>query len=346
MRRLLLCAVAPLLAVLSPAAPLLADTIDLGRGPVTVRLPASYDGSRAVPVLMLLHGYGSSGASVEAYLRFGSRVDADEFIYLFPDGSRDAAGNRFWNATDACCNFFGSTVDDSAYLRALLDEVARRYRVDAGRVYVFGHSNGGFMAYRMACEHADAIAAIGSLAGATYLNESRCAPSRPVHVLQVHGTSDTVIRYGGGCLGGGCYPGAVESVETWAAYGGCEVVGDTSAPPLDLESGIAGAETRVTSYEQGCGEGGSGTLWTIQGGAHAPRFNADFTRLVMEHFYARGRTGACAADFNQDGVADADDFFDFLNAFYAGEGRADVNGDGVVDSDDFLDFFNLFLVGC
>ena len=49
------------------------------------------------------------------------------------------------------------------------------------------------MAHRMACDHADAIAAIVSIAGATFLNPDDCAPSEPVSVLQVHGTNDAVI---------------------------------------------------------------------------------------------------------------------------------------------------------
>jgi membrane protein implicated in regulation of membrane protease activity len=57
-------------------------------------------------------------------------------------------------------------VDDSTYLHRLLDAVKSAYRVDPTRVYFVGHSNGGFMAYRMACEHATEITAIVSLAGA------------------------------------------------------------------------------------------------------------------------------------------------------------------------------------
>ncbi len=84
------------------------------------------------------------------------------------DGStKDSKGNEFWNATDACCNADGSTVDDSGYLSALLWDIRAQYNVDPNRVYVFGHGNGGFMAYRMACDHSLQVSGVASLGGAT-----------------------------------------------------------------------------------------------------------------------------------------------------------------------------------
>ena len=41
------------------------------------------------------------------------------------------------------------------------------------------------MAYRMACESADLIAGIVSLAGATFLDPARCVPSQPVNILHI-----------------------------------------------------------------------------------------------------------------------------------------------------------------
>ncbi len=95
-----------------------------------------------------------------------SEAEKRGLLYAVPDGTTDTRGDRFWNATAACCNFYGSTVDDSTYLTEVIAAVSARYSVDPARVYLAGHSNGAFMSFRMACEHADLIAAIAVLNGA------------------------------------------------------------------------------------------------------------------------------------------------------------------------------------
>ena len=84
--------------------------IDVGRGPVPVNVPDGYDPKTPTPLIILLHGYTSSGASVEAWMRFTPRADEYGFLFLAPDGTRDCFNMPFWNATDACCNFCNSGV--------------------------------------------------------------------------------------------------------------------------------------------------------------------------------------------------------------------------------------------
>ena len=190
--------------------------INIGERSAAVHLPASYSPGSPAPLIILLHGYTRSSAQIESYFRFTPLSEIHGFLLVAPDGTRDPNGAQFWNATNACCNFFNLPVDDSAYLRALIDEIKAQLAVDDRRVYVVGHSNGGRMSYRMACDHADTIAAIASIGGATFLDPSACAPSTTVHTLQIHGTRDSIVRYNGGCsvLGLGCYPGAVGTTET------------------------------------------------------------------------------------------------------------------------------------
>src|SRR5262245_649845 len=90
---------------------------DGGRGPGTVYVPNGYSPGTPVPLLLLLHGYSSSGPAVESYIGYLSLVDARGFAYAFPSGRVDSLGQRFWTATDACCNLFnlGGPNDDSNY---------------------------------------------------------------------------------------------------------------------------------------------------------------------------------------------------------------------------------------
>jgi polyhydroxybutyrate depolymerase len=266
-------------------------SIDLGRGPVTIHVPDSYDSGQPAPLILLLHGYSITGANQEAYMKFLPLAETYGFLYAHPDGLLDQTGNPYWNGTDACCDFFGTGVDDAGYLRALIDEVKWQLNVDGRRVYLVGHSNGGFMAYRMACEHADVIAAVATLAGATYFDPGACNPTQPVSVLQVHGTLDTVIPYAGGVIGSVAFPGAVGSVERWASYDGCSPVVDSSAAALDLVSSIPGAESTVTRYVDACAPSGMAELWTMVGADHSPSLTIAFAETVVQWFYAHPEPG-------------------------------------------------------
>ena len=268
-----------------------AQTIDLGRGELPVHVPAGYNTDAPTPLLVLLHGYGSSGEGQESYMKFGELVDSHGVLLVYPDGTRQATGRnpRFWNASRACCNFAGSTVDDAAYVVAIIDEMKSLFNVDPKRVYLIGHSNGGFMSYRTAHEHSGVIAAIASLAGAAS-SEDLAPPSNPVHVLQIHGTDDETIAFDGGGIEDATYPSAMETVERWASYNGCGVEGTVRDGALDLDREIEGDETTVTRFENGCRAGGSSELWTILGGSHVPRLSEAFNRNVVEWLLAHPKS--------------------------------------------------------
>lgn len=263
-----------------------------GARPVKVHVPAAYKPGTPMPLVLLLHGYSVNGAIQDIYLGITKLSDARGFLYAHPDGTIDSKGNHFWNATDGCCDFDGSNVDDSAYLSGLIAEIEGKLTVDPKRVFLIGHSNGGFMSHRMACDHADQIAAIVSLAGAMWLDSSKCKPTRPVSVLQVHGTKDSEVLYDGLPGGGGGtpqgYPGAATSVADWATNDGCSATLDTSAPNLDVDSSIPGAETTVGRH-LACKPGGAAELWSIEGGSHVPSVSDDSRAMLIDWLLAHPR---------------------------------------------------------
>jgi polyhydroxybutyrate depolymerase len=258
-----------------------------GDRPVEVFVPSGYQDGTPAPLVLLLHGYGASGTVQELYFQLQPLAEARGFLYAHPDGTFDTNNSRFWNATDACCNFFGSEVDDSAYLRQVVDEIKGRYTVDPKRVFFVGHSNGGFMSFRMACDHADTIAAVASLAGAVAADPAACAPSEPVAALQIHGTADDTVLYDGGTIGVNAYPGALESAQRWATLDGCATT-PVAGPALDLESNLAGAETSTEAFT-GCDPGGHAELWTIEGGGHLPGLTAEFPGHVIDFLFAHAK---------------------------------------------------------
>ena len=238
-----------------------------------------------MPLVVLLHGYSATGAIQTAYFGMIPASDARGFLFAAPDGLVDGSGNQFWNATDACCNFYNNDVDDSAYLRSVVEDIEAEYNVDPKRIYFVGHSNGGFMSHRMACDHADKVAAIVSLAGAMVEDLSLCEPANPVAVLQIHGTADDTILYDGGSILGNSYPSAKNTVLDWVGLDNCSTTEDVSAAPLNLDTGLAGDETTITKYE-GCDPGGHAELWTLAAGGHIPALDSGFAGHVVDFLYA------------------------------------------------------------
>ena len=241
--------------------------------PANLYIPSSYDGQTPAPLVILLHGYDFTGDESESYVRRRPLAEARGFLYCYPEGTIDIDGNQFWNATDACCDFYNAGPDDAGYLRTVIEEIGRRFIVDPKRIHLIGYSNGGFMAYHMACQSADLIAGIASFEGMTFLDPSRCAPSEPVNILNIHGTADQTALYLGNAASGipNPYPGALETVQIWAGYNGATGQVTDLGPSMDLDLDVAGLDAIITRYTN-APPGGAVELWTINGGSHAPTF--------------------------------------------------------------------------
>lgn len=228
----------------------------------------------ALPLVILAHGYGVNGVGQDLIFPFSKQVEARRFLYALPNGTQDALGKRFWNATDACCNNDGVPVDDVAFFRALIDDVKQEHAV--GRVYVVGHSNGGFMALRLACDAPDLVDGVVAVSASTFNEPLRCPDGRAVPVLLVHGTEDTWVPIEGRP---GRYPGAVETAERFARRGGC------TGPWESLERadflGPADAESRRERLT-GCPAGMASELWSIEGGGHLLVFDERWTGATLD----------------------------------------------------------------
>jgi len=255
--------------------------------PAAVRLPTDYDEGGSYPVVMLLHGYGASGLVQGAYFGIPRLARELGFTAVIPDGTPDADGNRYWNATDVCCTDDPDAPDDVAYLTGLVDEALATYAADPERVYLIGHSNGGFMSYRLACDASETFAGLVSLAGATWNDPMDCGdPAEPVSVLQIHGTMDETIAYEGGDFRTGTHPSARESVERFAARSGCDGTW-TESDPIDFVATVEGAETVVEIQSNGCTPGTDYQLWSITDGTHIPSLSDGAVQTALEWLLAQ-----------------------------------------------------------
>lgn len=203
-----------------------------------VYVPRSLPAGRPVPLLIGLHGALGSGQQFERDGGFDGLAEANHFIAAYPDGA-----HRVWNAGTCCgpARKDQGAVDDVGFISALIGQLEQRYDVDRGRVYVTGHSNGAMMAFRLACQLADQVAAIAVQSGALLLDG--CTPDRPVAAMEIHGTADQTVpidggqgRRSAGGAGSG-FPPAEQGPETLAAVDGCP------AQPASAADGHNGAVT-------------------------------------------------------------------------------------------------------
>lgn len=246
-----------------------------GDRPADLYLPTDYDAKSPVALLVNLHGYGGDAISQSSYTFLKSAADLRGVAYVAPDGLKDSAGSRFWNASSACCNFGGSQVSDVDYISDFIKEITSKAAIDKSRIYLFGHSNGHFMTYKFACSTKGVVAAIAGLAGAMDSDVTKCG-NEPMNVLHIHGTSDATILFEGGDLVGNPYPSAQASVDQWAAINSC------SAPQekeFELLTSVQNAETTAISYT--CKKGAL-ELWRINGGVHTPSLDQEFALRTLD----------------------------------------------------------------
>lgn len=182
-------------------------------------------GTAEVPLVIALHGGTGSGRQFERSSGLDAQADQYGFVVVYPDGvgtGPDETELRTWNAGLCCGPASRNGVDDVAFIGLLIDRMMADHFIDPDRVFVVGHSNGGFMAYRLACELSGRIAAVGLQAGG--LGVDTCEPEQPVSLLHLHGRDDTNVRIEGG-LGTGIsrveFPPLDDSLATVAAAMGC-----------------------------------------------------------------------------------------------------------------------------
>jgi poly(3-hydroxybutyrate) depolymerase/4-hydroxybenzoate polyprenyltransferase len=242
--------------------------------PAELFLPQANQANEPAGVLINLHGYSGNSSSQTNYTYLKDSALAAGLAYIAPDGMQDRSGNRFWNASNACCDFAKSGVNDVEYLDGLIDEISDSYNLDKSRIYLFGHSNGHFMSYQFLCTSKNKVAAIAGLAGSMDLDPAQCA-GKSAKVLHIHGDADATISYAGGALFAQSYPSVDEVVKRWSNNNQCSA---NSENHLDLIASMSGSETTVLPFN--CSKGAL-ELWRINGGVHVPVLDRGFADKVV-----------------------------------------------------------------
>lgn len=165
-----------------------------------VHVPKSYDGTRAVPLLMSFHGGGGNMEFQASDERFG-QITASEhegFVVVFPNGYSRLPGGKLatFNAGGCCGPAKEDNADDVGFARAVVADVTNQLNIDRERVFATGFSNGAMLTHRLACEASDVFRAIAPVAGSDMTTS--CEPQHPVSVLIINALDDDHVLYAGG----------------------------------------------------------------------------------------------------------------------------------------------------
>jgi len=192
-----------------------------------LHVPASYDGLSAVPLVVALHPFGNNASGFQSMTGFSDKADLANFIVVYPNGT-DAS----WNGGKCCGSAMTNGVDDVGFVSALIETLSAHYNIDSTRIYATGFSNGSIMAYRLAAELSDKIAAIAAASGQMMLDE--CNPVRAIPIMHLHALDDATVPYEGGSASGYVFPSVESVIDIWVEINGCETESDTIINNDDL----------------------------------------------------------------------------------------------------------------
>jgi polyhydroxybutyrate depolymerase len=239
-----------------------------------LHVPAAYDGSKPVPLVVDFHGLTGSGAQQRALSPYPAVTDPEGVVMAFPSGLAGPSGPA-WNVGPCCV----TNVDDVAFTRALVVQVGTMACIDPKQVYAAGFSMGGGMAHYIACHAANVFAAVApSSFDLLQENVGDCLPPRPITVISFRGSADTLVPYAGGLSSvvpgmPVTFLGAQSTFQKWAAIDQC--AGSPSAPDgngCSTYGNCQGGVEVVLCTKQGGGQeqGNAGVAWPLLKGHPLP----------------------------------------------------------------------------
>ena len=199
-----------------------------------VHIPPGYTGKKPMPVVIMFHGGGGRAETALWDTGWGAKADKEGFLAVFPEGTPPdptLPGNfndnpQTWNdgSRRPTVGAAQRGVEDVKFTSGMLDDLKRRFNVDARRIYATGFSNGASMSFRLARELSSEFAAMAPVAGVDWLSEKK--PTRPVPLLYITGTADPLNPIEGGEIHIGAKsfgqkPPSKEMIDKWVELHKC-----------------------------------------------------------------------------------------------------------------------------
>ncbi len=263
--------------------PIREDFDDLGlHDPALVYLPSDYSKGKTYPLIISLHGLGANAYVHNITFNLKEFVTKRQFILVVPEGMVGMGGARYWNATDFCCGARQSTQTDHVkYITSIVEKMISYYRVNPSQIHLFGHSNGGFMVHRMACDAPELFESFASFSGVTFLDPQKCKKKSPLKMLHIHGTVDNVILYDGI---ENLYPGARKTAKRWVDRNGCHPKVKRSQNKIFYYKPYNKSFVTKEENWRDCNKNTSVSLWTIENVSHMMRVNSEYMERIVDFF--------------------------------------------------------------
>ena len=298
-----------------------------------------------------MHGYTSNAVEQQLYSEMDNYALAMNIAVVYPEGI-----NNSWNVGTSWDN---NNHDDVGFTRVLIDSVAAQFIVDLDRVYACGMSNGGYMAYELACELADKIAAFGSVTGNFMLNSTQfCMNERLIPIIDLHGTGDQTVPYSSS------FDGSLtiaQSIEYWRDFNELTIENIESMPDIDLtdnttvEKFTYSSENHSTQFVHFKVIGGGhqwfgstiGDFFISQLGLNNHDINTNEELISFFLQYRLSNFIGLLGDVNDDGTINILDIVVTVSLILGGEFNAsgDMNADGSLNILDIVILVNLILDG-
>ena len=223
------------------------------RAYLVARPTASSPAAPPLPILMVLHGRMLTPAGTERITGFLPLVG--RAVVVYPAGYDES-----WDAGYCCGGARRAGIDDVAFLRSVIRRVvASQPGTSAHDVYLVGYSNGGRMAYRMACADPGAFAGVAAVEAVAV---SSCARTIPAPLIEVVSRGDPLLTIDAGAppkhIAGRSEETVAALMSQWRRLEGC---------PPGATAAVAGDVT--TTRWTGCRRGSRVVLAVYGGGSHA-----------------------------------------------------------------------------
>jgi len=258
--------------VASQTEPTLRTFTVTGKEPRTyyLNVPANNSKNTPLPLLLAFHSRTTNAQELLRSTSIGDFVNDMGFVLATIDGSVHEYSS--WNAGTCCTPATDFKEDDVELSSLIIDSISSMYSIDPNRIWALGHSNGGMMSYRLACDLSDKISGVAMVGGA--LMDDSCNPSKPVSLLHIHGDNDGTIPF----TGGGKFD--VPDIQT-------SVIKPNSNFSCDIAPNEVVTQVRINQIVWNCEHGAQTKLMNYLDNGH--EWHLAYTKEILRFLFAHPR---------------------------------------------------------